>query len=116
MNARLNYNCLAQDAKNKLHAANVVKDLCLLTAMHNCGYGNKRILEIRDELLEVYRWTNIDAKATDEGKDKFSNLATTAVKLARDLSKAGIDYKEILNIEQFVINGVDVFKTAERCL
>lgn len=85
-------------------------DLCLLNTLHcDFGFGEKRLKQFYEKLEETQRWFSDYSCATGS---QYTNMDSAVIKLITNMGD--VDWKEIINIDQIVINGKDLTKIADK--
>ena len=93
-------------------------ELCLALTLHDIGFGKKRISDFFAALEERYKAFDDSCCITDMQHKgaKLTNMSTAFIQGVRELEQCGVDCREILNADEIIINGVNVFKVVNKML
>lgn len=96
---------------DSLELTKTIWDLCVLnTLYHEFGFGEKRLRRFYKALEETQKQFTNYSCATDKYSDAYSNMDTAIIRLMTNLK--GIDWQNILGIDQIVFKGYDLIKTS----
>ena len=93
-------------------------ELCLALTLHDIGFGKKRISDFFAALEERYKAFDDSCCITDlqHKGEKLTNMSTAFIQGVRELEQCGVNCREILNADEIIINGVNVFKVVNKML
>ena len=93
-------------------------ELCLALTLHDIGIGKKRITDFFAALEERYKAFDDNCCITDlqHKGEKLTNMSTAFIQGVRELEQCGVNCREILNADEIIINGVNVFKVVNKML
>ena len=93
-------------------------ELCLALTLHDIGFGKKRIADFFAALEERYKAFDDNCCITDlqHKGTKLTNMSTAFIQGVRELEQCGVNCREILNADEIIINGVNVFKVVNKML
>lgn len=93
-------------------------ELCLALTLHDIGFGKKRIADFFAALEERYKAFDDSCCITDlqHKGEKLTNMSTAFIQGVRELEQCGVNCREILNADEIIINGVNVFKVVNKML
>lgn len=93
-------------------------ELCLALTLHDIGFGKKRITDFFAALEERYKSFDDSCCITDiqHKGTKLTNMSTAFIQGVRELEQCGVNCREILNADEIIINGVNVFKVVNKML
>ena len=93
-------------------------ELCLALTLHDIGFGKKRISDFFSALEERYKAFDDSCCITDlqHKGEKLTNMSTAFIQGVRELEQCGVNCREILNADEIIINGVNVFKVVNKML
>lgn len=93
-------------------------ELCLALTLHDIGFGKKRISGFFAALEERYKAFDDSCCITDlqHKGEKLTNMSTAFIQGVRELEQCGVNCREILNADEIIINGVNVFKVVNKML
>ena len=93
-------------------------ELCLALTLHDIGFGKKRISDFFAALEERYKAFDDNCCITDlqHKGEKLTNMSTAFIQGVRELEQCGVDCRGILNADEIIINGVNVFKVVNKML
>lgn len=93
-----------------LDLTKTIWDLCLLNTLHDdFGFGEKRLKQFYKKLEETQNRFSEFACATVE---RYTNIDSAVIRLLVNLDN--IDYKNILGIDEILMNGKNLTQIAER--
>ena len=87
-------------------------ELCVALALHDIGFGKKRIKRFFAALEGRYKAFDDCCCITDlqHKGEKLTNMSTAFIQGVRELEQCGVNCREILNADEIIINGVNVFR------
>ena len=93
-------------------------ELCVALTLHDIGFGSKRIKRFFSALEERYKAFDDSCCITDlqHKGEKLTNMSTAFIQGVRELEQCGVNCREILNADEIIINGVNVFKVVNKML
>ena len=93
-------------------------ELCLALTLHDIGFGKKRISGFFAALERRYKAFDDSSCITDlqHKGEKLTNMSTAFIQGVRELEQCGVNCREILNADEIIINGVNVFKVVNKML
>ena len=93
-------------------------ELCLALTLHDIGFGKKRIADFFAALEERYKSFDDSCCITDmqHKGEKLTNMSTAFIQGVRELEQCGVDCRVILNADEIIINGVNVFRVVDKML
>ena len=93
-------------------------ELCLALTLHDIGFGKKRISDFFAALEERYKAFDDSCCITDlqHKGEKLTNMSTAFIQGVRELEQCGVNCREILNADEIIINGVNVFRVVDKML
>ena len=93
-------------------------ELCLALTLHDIGFGKKRISDFFAALEERYKAFDDSCCITDlqHKGEKLTNMSTAFIQGVRELEQCGVDCRGILNADEIIINGVNVFRVVDKML
>ena len=93
-------------------------ELCLALTLHDIGFGKKRIADFFAALEERYKAFDDSCCITDlqHKGAKLTNMSTAFIQGVRELEQCGVNCREILNANEIIINGVNVFRVVDKML
>ena len=93
-------------------------ELCLALTLHDIGFGKKRITDFFAALEERYKSFDDSCCITDlqHKGEKLTNMSTAFIQGVRELEQCGVNCREILNADEIIINGVNVFRVVDKML
>ena len=91
-------------------------ELCLALTLHDIGFGKKRISDFFAALEERYKAFDDNCCITDlqHKGEKLTNMSTAFIQGVRELEQCGVNCREILNADEIIINGVNVFRVVDK--
>ena len=91
-------------------------ELCLALTLHDIGFGKKRISDFFAALEERYKAFDDSCCITDlqHKGEKLTNMSTAFIQGVRELEQCGVNCREILNADEIIINGVNVFRVVDK--
>lgn len=93
-----------------LDLTKTIWDLCLLNTLHDSfGFGEKRLKQFYEKLEETQSQFSEFACATGE---RYANIDSAVIRLLVNLDN--INYKDILGIDEILMNGKNLTRIAER--
>ena len=93
-------------------------ELCVALTLHDIGFGSKRIKRFFSALEERYKAFDDNCCITDlqHKGEKLTNMSTAFIQGVRELEQCGVNCREILNADEIIINGVNVFRVVDKML
>ena len=91
-------------------------ELCVALALHDIGFGKKRIKRFFAALEERYKAFDDSCCITDlqHKGEKLTNMSTAFIQGIRELEQCGVNCREILNANEIIINDVNVFRVVDK--